>query len=76
MAYTAFARLLAEAAISYCLQCCSFRRSSRAFVPKSGCCVWSSAASTMCTAVVHGALFLEVMERCAAFAYDTVNFST
>ena len=34
----------------YCSRCSLFRRSSRAFVLKSGCCVRSSAANTMSTA--------------------------
>jgi hypothetical protein len=53
----------------YYSRCCSFRRSSRAFVPKSGCCVRSSAASTMCTAVVHGALFPDSFEEMGGEAH-------
>jgi hypothetical protein len=41
----------------YCSQRCSFRRSSRAFVLRSSCCVRSSAVSTMYTAPARHGLF-------------------
>src|ERR1700756_3479591 len=68
-------RSLFARGLGYCSQCYSFRRSSRAFVLKSGCCARSSAANTLSTAVVHGALFLDFFEEmgCDRTAYREIR---